>query len=173
MALIVTSPIEQEELDWFLENNLQKGYIQPSKSPIASPVFFVKKKDGKLQFVQDYRKLNKYTVKNQYSLPLVADIISCLQGAKYFTKFDVQWGYNNVQIKKGDEWKAAFATNQGLFEPKIMFFGLTNSPATFQVLMNAIFADLITQGKIAVYLDDILVFSADLGEHRRVTKEVL
>ena len=87
---------EQEELDRFLEENLWKGYIRPSKLPLASPVFFVKKKDGKLQFVQDYRKLNAYTVKNRYPLPLVVNIISCLQGAWYFTKMDVQWGYNNI-----------------------------------------------------------------------------
>lgn len=87
---------EQEELDCFLEENLQKGYIVPSKSPIPSPVFFVKQKDGKLCFVQNYRKLNEYTVKNRYPLPLVAGIISRLQGARYFTKFDVCWGYNNV-----------------------------------------------------------------------------
>ncbi|KAF8823142.1 hypothetical protein HHX47_DHR12000006 [Lentinula edodes] len=164
---------EQEELDRFLEENLRKGYIVPSKSPISSLVFFIKKKDGKLRFVQDYRKLNEYTVKNRYPLPLVADIISRLQGARYFTKFDVRWGYNNIRIKKGHEWKGAFATTRGLFEPKVMFFGLTNSPATFQALMNAIFADLIAAGKVAVYLDDILIFSNDLEEHRRMVREVL
>ena len=91
---------EQEEMVKFLRQNLQKGYIQPSKSPLASPVFFVKKKDGKLRFVQDYRKLNEYTIKNRYPLPLVTDIVNRLQGAKYFTKFDVRWGYNNVRIKR-------------------------------------------------------------------------
>lgn len=164
---------EQEELDEFLKENLRKGYIRPSKSPIASPVFFIKKKDGKLRFVQDYRRLNEITVKNRYPLPLVADIVSRLKDATYFTKFDVRWGYNNVRIKEGDEWKAAFATNRGLFEPKVMFFGLTNSPATFQALMNSIFADLIAAGQVAVYLDDILIFSNDLEEHRQVVKEVL
>lgn len=156
---------EQEELDRFLEENLRKGYIQPSKSPLASPVFFVKKKDGKLRFVQDYRRLNEYTIKNRYPLPLVTDIINRLRRAKYFTKFDVRWGYNNVRIKEGHEWKGAFATNRGLFEPLVMFFGLTNSPATFQALMNSIFADLIAAGKVAVYLDDILIFTDTLEEH--------
>ena len=164
---------EQAELDTFLEENLQKGYIQPSKSPLASPVFFIKKKDGKLCFVQDYHHLNEYTVKNRYPLPLVADIISRLRGAKYFTKFDVRWGYNNVRIKEGDEWKAAFSTNRGLFEPQVMFFGLTNSPATFQALMNSIFTDLVATGKVAVYLDDILIFTMTLEGHRRITHEVL
>ena len=157
---------EQQELERFLEENLRKGYIQPSKSPIASPVFFIKKKDGKLRFIQDYRKLNEFTVRNRYPLPLVQDIISKLQEARVFTKFDVRWGYNNVRIRKGDEWKAAFATNRGLFEPNVMFFGLTNSPATFQALMDTIFADLIAAGKVAVYLDDILIFTKNLKEHR-------
>lgn len=125
----------------------------------------MKKKDGKLHFVQDYCKLNQFTIKNCYPLLLVVDIISRLQGARYFTKFDVHWGYNNIQIKQGDEWKAAFSTNCGLFEPNVMFFGLTNSPATFQVLMNLIFADLIAAGKVAVYLDNILIFSGQLDEH--------
>uniref|UniRef100_A0A0W0FTD6 Putative reverse transcriptase-rnase h-integrase n=1 Tax=Moniliophthora roreri TaxID=221103 RepID=A0A0W0FTD6_MONRR len=93
--------------------------------------------------------------------------------AKYFTKLDVRWGYNNVRIKKGDKWKAAFVTNRGLFEPQVMFFGLTNSPATFQALMNSIFADLIAQGKVAVYLDDILIYSTNLEEHHQTTHEVL
>ena len=164
---------EQEELNRFIEDNLRKGYIRPSKSPLASPVFFIKKKDGKLRFVQDYRKLNAITIKNRYPLPLVSDIVNRLKGARYFTKFDVRWGYNNIRIKKGDEWKAAFVTNKGLFEPQVMFFGLTNSPATFQALMNTIFADLIAKGKVAVYLDDILIFTQTLEEHRRIVNEVL
>ena len=132
---------EQEELDWFLEEHLRKGYIILSKSSIASPVFFIKKKDGRLRLVQDYRKLNNFTIKNCYPFPLASDIINHLQQARIFTKFNVRWGYNNICIKKGNEWKAAFTTNWGLFKPQMMFFGLTNSPATFQALMNTIFAD--------------------------------
>ena len=94
---------EQEELDRFITENLEKGYIVPSKSPMASPVFFVKKKDGKLRLIQDYRKLNKITIKNRYPLPLASDIINKLKDAKVFTKFDVRWGYHNVRIKEGDE----------------------------------------------------------------------
>lgn len=167
------SPAEQAELDKFLQTEIKKGYIVPSKSPYASPVFFIQKKDGKLHFIQDYCKLNDYTVKNRYPLPLANDIINWLQGAKIFTKFDVRWGYNNVRIKPEDQWKAAFTTNRGLFEPQVMYFGLTNSPATFQTLMNAIFTDLIAEGKVAVYLDDILIWSNDLAEHCKVVHEVL
>jgi hypothetical protein len=164
---------EQEELDRFLEEHLRKGYIVPSKSPIASLVFFIKKKDGRLRLVQDYRKLNDFTIKNWYPLPLASDIINRLRHARIFTKFDVRWGYNNIRIKSGDEWKAAFTTNRGLFEPQVMFFGLTNSPATFQALMNTIFADLVAAGKVAVYLDDILIYRSTSDEHRNTTHEVL
>jgi len=98
------TPIEQVELDKFLKENLEKGYIQPSQSPMASPFFFVSKKDtGKLRPCQDYRYLNEWTIKSAYPLPLISEIIDKLKGARYFTKLDVRWGYNNIQIKKGDE----------------------------------------------------------------------
>ena len=80
---------------------------------------------------------------------------------RLFTKFDVRWGYNNVRIKKGDEWKAAFITNEGLYEPTVMFFGMTNSPATFQAMMNAIFEDEIREGWLTVYMDDMLIATPD------------
>ncbi|SJL01314.1 uncharacterized protein ARMOST_04634 [Armillaria ostoyae] len=164
---------EQEQLDKFLDENLDSRRIKESKSPFASPFFFVKKKDGSLRPVQDYRKLNEMTIKNRYPLPLISELIDKLQGAKYFTKLDVRWGYNNVRIKEGDEHKAAFRTNRGLFEPTVMFFGLTNSPATFQWMMNDIFKDLISEGKVTIYLDDILIFTKDLDEHRRIVRRVL
>jgi hypothetical protein len=164
---------EQKTLNQFIKENLEKGYIVPSKSPMASPVFFVKKKTSDLRLIQDYKKLNSITVKNRYPLPLSLDIINKLRDAKVFTKFDVHWSYHNVRIKEGNEWKAAFITNQGLFEPRVMFFGLTNSPAMFQALMNAIFADLIAEGKVTVYLDDILIWSSTLEEHWKIVHEVL
>ncbi|GLB41131.1 putative retrotransposable element tf2 155 kda protein type 1-like [Lyophyllum shimeji] len=167
------APNEQAELDTFLEENLKSGRIRPSKSPMASPVFFIKKKDGSLRLVQDYRALNAMTVKNRYPLPLISEPINNLRGARYFTKLDVRWGYNNVRIKERDEWKATFRTNRGLFEPLVMFFGLTNSPATFQTMMNDIFRDLIAQGVVCVYLDDILIYTKTLKEHRRITRIVL
>jgi hypothetical protein len=92
------TPEEQKKLDKFLDKNLEKGYIQPSQSPQVSPFFFVKKKDGRLRPCQDYRYLNDWMVKNAYPLPLISEIMDKLKGAKYFLKFDVQWGYNNVRI---------------------------------------------------------------------------
>ena len=167
------SPNEQAELDAFLDENLKSGRIKPSKSPMASPVFFVKKKDGSLRLVQDYRKLNDMTIKNSYPLPLISDLINKLSKAKYFTKLDVRWGYNNVRMKEGDEWKAAFRTNRGLFEPLVMFFGLTNSPATFQTMMNDLFKELIDEGCVVIYMDDILIFTETSEEHHRIVKRVL
>jgi hypothetical protein len=88
---------------------------------------------------------------------------------RYFTKLDVHWGYNDVCIREGNKWKAAFCMNRGLFEPLVMYFGLTNSLATFQTMMNEIFQDLITEGVVSVYLDDILIFTNSLEEHSRIT----
>jgi len=156
------SPKEQKEQDKFLEENLRKGYIRPLKSPMASPFFFVSKKDSKkLRPCQDYRRLNEGTIKNAYPLPRVDELLDKLKGAKYFTKLDLRWGYNNVRIKIGDEWKAAFKTNKGLFEPLVMFFGLCNSPATFQNMMNDIFLMETNEGWILIYIDDILIFSKE------------
>ena len=94
---------------------------------MASPFFFVDKKDGKLRPCQDYQYLNEQTIKNAYPLPLISEILDKLQGSRLFTKLNVRWGYNNIRIKEGDELKVAFKTNHGLFEPTVMFFGLTNS----------------------------------------------
>ena len=132
---------------------------------MTSPFFFIKKKDGSLRPVQDYQKLNEMTIKNRYPLPLIPKLIDKLKDAKYFTKLDIRWGYNNVQIKDGDEWKAAFRTNRGLFEPLVMFFGLTNSPATFQTMMNHLLRELVLDGVVVVYLDDIMIFTKTLEEH--------
>ena len=113
------------------------------------------------------------TVKNKYPLPLIPELIAKLRGAKYFTKLDIQWGFNNVRIKEGDEWKAAFRTNCGLYEPLVMFFSLMNSPATFQTMMDNIFEDLISEGIVVVYLDDIFIFMEILEEHWKITRCVL
>ena len=81
--------------------------------------------------VMDYYRLNKQMVKNNYPLPLITDLVDLMGNKKLFTKMDLQWGYNNVYIKEGDEWKATFTTHMGSFEPVVMFFGMTNSPAMF------------------------------------------
>ena len=158
------TPQEQIELDKFLKENLEKGYIWPSQSPMASPFFFVDKKDSKLRPSQDYRYLNEHTVKNAYPLPLITELLNKLKGAKYFTKLDIRWGYNNVRIWEGDQWKAAFKTNRGLF---------CNSPATFQAMMDDIFGDMISECIIIVYMDNIFLFAADKATLMKNTKQVL
>jgi len=117
---------EREEVQEFIKEQLRKGYIRLSKSPQTVPVFFVGKKDGKKRMVQDYQYLNEWTVKNNYLLPLISDVIKNIDTKKVFTKMDLRWGYNNVRIKKGDKWKVVFTTLEGLFEPMVMFFRLTN-----------------------------------------------
>ena len=164
---------EQLELDKFLKENVEKGYIWPSQSPMASPFFFVSKKDGKLWPCQDYCYLNNWMIRNSYPLPLISDILDKLKGAKYFTKLDVRWGYNNICIWKWDEWKAAFKTNKGLFEPTVMFFSMCNSPVTFQAMMNDIFVGMINGKLVIIYMDNILIFAKTKEELERNTKMVL
>ena len=122
---------KREEVREFIREQLRKGYIQPLKSSQTALVFFVEKKDRKKQMVQDYQYLNEWTIKNNYLLLLISDILENIRTKKVFIEIDLRWGYNNVQIKEGDEWKAVFTTPEGSFEPTVMFFGLTNSPAIF------------------------------------------
>jgi len=122
---------EREEVCEFIQEQLRKGYIRPSKLPQMALVFFIGKKDSKKRMVQNYRYLNKWTIKNNYPLPLILDVVENIGMKKVFTKMDLRWGYNNVWIKEEDKWKAAFMTPGRSFEPTVMFFGLTNSPVTF------------------------------------------
>ena len=153
-------PLNPEELaacKVFIDKNMRIGCIWPLKSPQASPFFFVKQKDGKLHLVQDYQYLNEHTIKNTYPLSLISDLVDNLHQFSLFTKFDVWWGYNNIQIKEGDEWKAAFIMPLGLFEPTVMFFRLCGSPPTFQAFMNFNFANYIRNGWLVVYMDDLAI----------------
>jgi len=113
---------EREEVHEFINEQLRKGYIRPSKSPQMAPVFFIGKKDGKKQMVQDYRYLSEWIIKNNYPLPLISDIVENIGTKKVFTKMDLRRGYNNVRIKEGNRWKVAFMAPEGSFEPTVMFF---------------------------------------------------
>ncbi|KAB5587857.1 Retrotransposable element Tf2 [Ceratobasidium theobromae] len=145
---------------------------EPSTSPAGAPVMFVKRADGRLRLVVDYRRLNNITIKNRYALPRQDELIEKLKHAKIFTKLDLRNGFNNVCIKEGDEWKTAFRTKYVHFEYTVMPFGLTNAPAVFQRLMNNIFRDLLDI-YVIVYLVDILIFSNSKEEHLLHIKEVL
>ena len=156
-----------------MEDQLRKGYIRLSKSPQTSPVFFVGKKDRSKWIVIDYRNLNDQTVKNNYPLPLITELISNMDSKKVFTKMDLRWGFNNMRIKEGDEWKGVFTTHIGSFEPTVMFFGMTNLPATFQVIMNKILRDLINKRKVAAFVDDVLVGTETEEGHDKIVEEIL
>ena len=143
------------------------------KSPQTALVFFVGKKDGKKRIVQDYKYLNEWTIKNNYLLLLISDVLENIGIKKLFTKMDLRWGYNNMRIKKGDEWKAAFTTLEGSFEPTVMFFRLTNSPATFQAMMNELLRDLINTGKVAVFIDDVIVGTETEEGHNELVTEII
>ena len=109
--------------------------------------------------VQDYRKLNQVTIKDKTPLPLIGEVIDKLKEVKFFNKLDLIWGYNNVQIKEGDEWKAAFLMNKGLFEPQVMYFRLCNSPGTFQKMMNSIFRELFHERVLANYMNNFVILA--------------
>ena len=138
-----------------------------------SPVFFVPKKDGKKRIVQDYKYLNSWMIKNNYPLPLILDLIDSIGKKRVFMKMDLRWGYNNVRIKEGDEWKAAFLMPEGLFEPTVMFFGLINSPATFQAIINNLLRDLVVEEKVAVFIDNVMIATETEEGHNEIVEEVL
>ena len=164
---------EREEVREFIREQLRKGYIRPFKLPQIVLVFFIGKKNSKKRMVQDYRYLNKWTIKNNYPLPLISDILENIGTKKMFTKMDLRWGYNNVRIKEGDEWKAAFMTLEELFEPTVMFFGLMNSPATFQAMINELLRNLINIGKVAAFINDMIVGTETEEGHNKLVAEVI
>ena len=166
---------KEEKLYKMIQEHLKRGTIWVSKSPQAFLFFFVNKKEGDLWPVQDYRRLNEWTIKNKYPLPLIDNVIRTIAKlkAKIFSKFNVKWGYNNIRVTEGDKWKTAFLTKYGLYECLVMFFGLCNSPATFQTMMNTIFHDLIVAQVMTVYMDDILLFMKTIEEHWRVTIQIM
>jgi hypothetical protein len=173
------SPTEDIALQKFIAENLEKGYIRQSKSPYAFPFFFIKKKNGDLQPIQDYHQLNASTVHNTTLLPLIRELMDQLMRvhghrSALFMKLDIHWGYNNIQMHDGNQWKAMFKMNHGLFEPMVMFFSLTNAPMTFQSMMNHLFRKLINEGYVTIYMDNILIHTLnDPALHRRVVNDVL
>ena len=160
---------KKEEVREFVEEQLRKRYIQPLKSFQTLLVFFVEKKDRKKRIVQDYRYLNKGMVKDNYPLSLISDLINT---KKDIYKDGFKQGYNNIQIKERNEQKIMFTTYLGVYEPTVMFFGLTNSPAIFQVIMNNILRDLIDTGDIVVFMDNILVGTKNEKKHNEIVKKI-
>ncbi|GBG84166.1 hypothetical protein CBR_g38140 [Chara braunii] len=171
-AVYRMSPRELEELRKQLDELLEKGWIRPSSSPFGAPVLFVPKKEGELRMCIDYRGLNAITVKNVEPLPRIDDLLDRVQGCKYFTKIDLKSGYHQIEVHPDDHYKTTFRTRYGHYEFIVMPFGLTNVPATFQRCMNDLFRPWLDRF-VVVYLDDILVFSKTLEEHRGHLRQVL
>ena len=168
------NPLEMETCKAFVKEHLKTGRIIPSKSPQASPFFFVPKKNGTLHPCQDYWYLNSHTIRNTYPLPLILELIDNMKDSTIFTKFDIRWGYNNIHLQEEDQWKAAFITPLELFEPTVMFFGFCNAPPTFQAFMNHICSDMIVEKWLKVYMDDMGIHTKDdLPLHHKRTQRVL
>ena len=153
--LIPTRPKEQEIIKTYLDDMLKKDWIRLSKSPLRTALFLVPKKSGK-RLVIDYRKLNSVTITDSTSLPLIQDTLDQLGKVKYFSKFDMKDAFNQIRIRKGDEWKTAFRTRYGTFEYLVMSFGLVNASETFQRFANHVLREELDQ-ETMVYMDDIFV----------------
>ena len=159
---------ETAAMDKYLSESLAAGIICPSSSPVGAGFG---KKDGSIRPCIDYRAINEITVKNRCPLLLMTTAFELLQGATIFTKLDLRNAYHLVRIREGDEWKTAFNTPMGHWEYLVIPFGLTNTPAVFQGLVNDVPRDMINQF-VFVYLDDILIFSKDLEKHKHHVSKV-
>jgi hypothetical protein len=155
---------ELAELKELIRELLEKGFIRPSSSPWGAPVIFVLKKDGTQRLCMDYRALNEITVKNMYPLPRIDDLFDQLCGACVFSKIDLWSGYHQLKVRECDIPKTAFVSRYGLYEFAVMSFGLTNAPAYFMYMMNKVFMEYLDKF-VMVFIDEILVYSRNEGEH--------
>ena len=155
--------MELDTLKAYIETNLANEFIKPSKLPAGAPILFDQKSDSSLRLCVNYRGLNNLTIKNQYLLPLIGELLDRLGRAKQFTQLNLTSAYHRMRIRERDEWKTAFRTRYGHFEYQVMPFGLTNAPASFQGYINKILAEKLDIF-IILYLDDILIYTDDDGD---------
>ncbi|GJP34742.1 hypothetical protein CLOM_g19175 [Closterium sp. NIES-68] len=159
----LTQP-ELEELRKQLDYLLEKKFIRPSSSPFAAPMLFTPKKDGGYRMCNDYRALNRVTIRSRYPIPRTDELINQLQKARLFSEIDLRGGYPQIRLVAADCHKNAFCTRYGSFEYIVMPFGLTNAPATFQMTMNQNFSSVVDR-YVIVYLDDIVIYSETREQH--------
>ena len=158
-------PAMYEEVKDHLQQLLASGVIRRSHSPWSSNIVLVRKKDGKLRMCVDYRQLNRLTIKDSYSIPRIEEMFDALSGSKYYSTLDMKSGYHQVEIEESHKERTAFSVGPlGFYEYNRMPFGLCNSPATYQRLMNECFEGLHLKICL-IYLDDIIVFSDTYEEH--------
>jgi hypothetical protein len=162
---------EREEYERQIAKLIANGWVAESNSRFAAPIIFVKKGDGKLRMCCDYRGLNKITQKDRYPLPYIVDLLDKLHGSEYFTKLDLASGYHQLRIHQDDQHKTAFIAPDGLYEWKVIPFGLANAPAAFMRKMNKILRPHFRY--VVVYLDDILIHSKDRHSHVQQVEAVL
>ena len=164
--------MEIAEVRTQIEELLRKGWIEDSQSPYGASIFLVTKKDGSLRMCIDYRALNNLTVKDRSPLPRIDDLLSQMNGATVFSSLDLAQGYHQSKIVEEDIPETGFTTPFGNYQFKVMCFGLTNAPGTFQQVMNRIFSKQLHKF-VVIYLDDILIFSKSPEEHVQHLREVL
>jgi hypothetical protein len=164
------TPQQKDEIEKQIQEMLDSGIVQQSSIPFASAVLLVKKKDGEWSLCVDYRRLNSYTVKNRYPMPVFDEIVDELAGASVFSKLDHRSGYHQIRLREGDEPKTVFQTHHGHFEYRVMPFGLTGALATFQDFMNQLLAPFLRKW-VVVFLDDVLVYSATMEDPNKTLFE--